>query len=563
MAGCFHERNHRMPCRPKRKADLILDRTRRSSSPLLDCDHGLLDGAGEVTSGPTDSALRGGYLGRGGIHDRPLERYPTDVDTRDPLSDEGADGWARDVRLDDDDGVASRLHKMSLRRRIYLFLAMLVVTDLIVLGAASAIATPFADEAADPVLLTILPALICVCSFGAFGLYRFEEAHGPEEMRRVLNATCFGVLLVAAVTWSQPSMGGIWLIVLFALVIAAAGVSRNLGKRLQGRLVRLGILVRRAAIVGTDEDSVYLAHRLRGEDSGYITVGHVALGSSLESDYRLHILGPIDHLIEVIDQAQVDCLFVGERLSTSQRAQVLRAARCTGSEVRLPTTLSVFGARLSLRPFGEDMSLALMPMRFTRMKAFLKRSMDVGGALLGLILAMPVLIGATVAIKLSSPGPVLFTQERVTKGGRQFKMLKFRTMFEDADRILAEHQIDHTAAFFKLDSDPRITKVGQFLRRLSLDELPQLWNVLSGDMSLVGPRPLPTEQVEANLDLLAPRQEVRAGLTGWWQINGRSDIDPLQAVALDIYYIENWSLSLDLYVLLRTTRVVLSQDGAR
>jgi lipopolysaccharide/colanic/teichoic acid biosynthesis glycosyltransferase len=136
-------------------------------------------------------------------------------------------------------------------------------------------------------------------------------------------------------------------------------------------------------------------------------------------------------------------------------------------------------------------------------------------------------------------------------------MLKFRTMI-----VYADSPVDTSAPFFKLQSDPRLTRVGAALRRVSLDEMPQLWNVLRGDMSLVGPRPLPADQVAAHLEVLRPRHEVPAGLTGWWQINGRSDVTPGEAIRLDQFYIENWSLSLDLYIVLKTFGAVVSQRGA-
>jgi lipopolysaccharide/colanic/teichoic acid biosynthesis glycosyltransferase len=149
----------------------------------------------------------------------------------------------------------------------------------------------------------------------------------------------------------------------------------------------------------------------------------------------------------------------------------------------------------------------------------------------------------------------------MTKNGRVFTMLKFRTMVADADRVPHPKVPDLTEPFFKMRDDPRLTKTGYVLRKLSLDELPQLWTVIRGDMSLVGPRPLPIEQIEANPELLGPRHEVKAGMTGWWQINGRSDVELEDAIRLDLFYIDNWSLSLDLYILLKTAGVILLGKG--
>jgi lipopolysaccharide/colanic/teichoic acid biosynthesis glycosyltransferase len=162
-----------------------------------------------------------------------------------------------------------------------------------------------------------------------------------------------------------------------------------------------------------------------------------------------------------------------------------------------------------------------------------------------------------VAIRLDSRGPVFFHQERVTKDGRIFRMHKFRSMRTDVDAAL-----DTTRPFFKLQSDPRLTRVGAFLRRFSLDELPQFWNVITGEMSIVGPRPLPADQVAANPELLSPRHVVSAGVTGWWQTNGRSGVTPEEALRLDLFYIENWSLTLDMYVVLKTFGAVVGRQGA-
>jgi lipopolysaccharide/colanic/teichoic acid biosynthesis glycosyltransferase len=175
-----------------------------------------------------------------------------------------------------------------------------------------------------------------------------------------------------------------------------------------------------------------------------------------------------------------------------------------------------------------------------------KRTVDVGIAAVALAVMLPVLLVVALAIRLTSRGPVFFHQERVTKGGRVFRMHKFRTM------RTGDHAFDTSRPFFKMEFDPRLTRVGAFLRRFSLDELPQFWNVLVGDMSIVGPRPLPVSQVAANVELLSPRLEVPAGITGWWQINGQSAVTLEEAAHLDHFYIENWSLSLDLYILIKT-----------
>jgi lipopolysaccharide/colanic/teichoic acid biosynthesis glycosyltransferase len=185
------------------------------------------------------------------------------------------------------------------------------------------------------------------------------------------------------------------------------------------------------------------------------------------------------------------------------------------------------------------------PVGLSGWRAAVKRTVDVGFAAVGVVVSLPVWLIVALAIRLSSPGPVLVHQERVTKGGRVFRMYKFRCMRTD------------------VDADPGPTRVGAFIRWASLDELPQYWNVLVGEMSLVGPRPLPADQVAANLELLSPRLQVPAGITGWRQIHVRGRVTPEEALRLDLFYIENWSLWLDLYIIMKTVRAAIRESSGR
>jgi lipopolysaccharide/colanic/teichoic acid biosynthesis glycosyltransferase len=199
-----------------------------------------------------------------------------------------------------------------------------------------------------------------------------------------------------------------------------------------------------------------------------------------------------------------------------------------------------------------------------------KRAIDLVGAGLGLFFLSPLLVLIAVLIRVDSPGPVLFQQRRRGLDGRIFSMLKFRTMRQDAEDRLQELEARNESAggiLFKMQNDPRVTRLGRFLRRTSLDELPQLWNVLTREMSLVGPRPLQLRDSdllsEQNPDGFTTRLSVLPGLTGPWQIGGRSDLDSSDMVRLDLDYISNWSLKLDLQILCQTVGVVLSGRGAR
>jgi exopolysaccharide biosynthesis polyprenyl glycosylphosphotransferase len=237
----------------------------------------------------------------------------------------------------------------------------------------------------------------------------------------------------------------------------------------------------------------------------------------------------------------------------------------TGLELLVaPGLVEVAGPRLHIRPFDGLPLLSVEQPRFEGWKLVVKSALDRSVALAALLALLPVLTALALAVGLSSPGPVFYRQERVGLGGRPFMMLKFRSMVVGADQRVAglSDGNDADGLLFKMREDPRVTPVGRWLRRLSLDELPQLVNVLTGSMSLVGPRPpLPAEVARYDTSV-SRRLLVKPGLTGLWQISGRSDLPWEEAVRLDLRYVENWSLALDAQILWKTGRAVLTASGA-
>ena len=217
-----------------------------------------------------------------------------------------------------------------------------------------------------------------------------------------------------------------------------------------------------------------------------------------------------------------------------------------------------------LEPIDGMALFSLRRHRFSRRQRLVKRTLDIGVTSVALVVSAPLMIGIALAVKLSSPGPVLFRQRRVGEQEREFTILKFRTMIVGAhaqrDGLEAHNEAD--GLLFKMRRDPRVTKVGRFLRRTSLDELPQLFNVLLGEMSLVGPRPALPEETTRYAESQRGRLRVKPGLTGLWQVNGRHDLVFDDYVRYDLFYVENWSLTMDLYILAKTIPALLTARGS-
>jgi len=420
---------------------------------------------------------------------------------------------------------------------------------------------PAAELISVPEAITVaISPLVWVLVFHAFNLYAPQHLSAPEELRRVIGASGVGiVLLVMASFWSKSSFSRAWVGLTWVLVLLLELVPRRWWRAYQWRRRLDGRLVFRTLVVGTSAEARRLVGILRAPASGFLPIGHIRTSDPPGASTGVPVLGAIDELDRLIADHGAECLFVAATgLSTEDMSRVTLAARRHCVELRvlanLPQSLT---SRLALLKVGPAIAVALRPVKLSGIQALMKRALDLAVAVPALLLSLPLWVLMAVAIRLDTPGPALFHQERVTKDGRVFQMHKFRTMRTDLDVPL-----DTTSPFFKLQSDPRLTRVGALIRRFSLDELPQLWNVIVGEMSLVGPRPLPADQVAANIDLLSPRQAVPTGVTGWWQINGRSLVTPEEAIRLDLFYIENWSPTLDLYILARTLGAVVGRSGA-
>ena len=398
---------------------------------------------------------------------------------------------------------------------------------------------------------------------------------GSEEYRRVLSATFRLVALVAVVSYlTQTPVGRGYLLLVIPVGLLALLANRWAWRR---RLVhdrRRGADLQTAVVVGTAHQVADVERRLSQQPDPVWRIAArvdqpVLVGPSRRASDRA--LLEVESVLQVAREQSADTIIVagGESLPPGALRELGWALRGSGVGLAVaPSVVDVAGPRIHVRPVAGLALLHLEEPSFTRGGLVLKRAVDVVGAALGLLLLAPVLLSIAVLVRATSTGPAIYRQQRVGYDGSPFAIWKFRTMADNADaelqRLLAEQDKGHQP-LFKLDHDPRITRVGRVLRTYSLDEFPQLVNVLLGHMSLVGPRPQVDAEVAMYTRTHRRRLLAKPGMTGLWQVSGRNEVAWEDAAELDLYYVENWSLGLDVVLLLRTVLVVLrgARGGAR
>jgi exopolysaccharide biosynthesis polyprenyl glycosylphosphotransferase len=430
----------------------------------------------------------------------------------------------------------------------------------------SALVRPFANEV--PAAFALIPSWLLV--FYLVGAYRPEYLNsGGDAFRRFTAGVGVGVLSVGFASFVLDlSLSRLFVAFLAALVFCLGGFLRVAVRRYLHSSYAEGRHIQRALVVGTDPDARDFVAALRSAPgSGYQVVGYLdEEASSRTMIDGLPVLGSPEELAAICDDQSAGLVVVSPSGVTSGTLRDVTVA-LEGSPVDLAVTPSLFQVvtrRMTIETVAGIPLLHVHQIRLERGKAAVKRALDLAVATCLLILATPVLFAASIAIWATSSGPILFRQERVGREGRPFEILKFRTMVDDAEERFPDvaHLNDAGGHFFKIARDPRITPVGRHLRRWSIDELPQLVNVLRGDMSMVGPRPPLPGEVAAYEPWHLRRLRVRPGITGVWQVSGRSEVAFDEAVRLDLFYIENWSLGYDLFILAKTVRAVLSRQGA-
>lgn len=400
---------------------------------------------------------------------------------------------------------------------------------------------------------------------------------GPDEYKRVIMASLYLFGLIAIVSYVlRLDLARGYVGIALPLGLCALILGRLLVRSRLLRMRRQGKAVRRVVLLGSPSAVQHLNRSLSEVPSaGYKPVAAILPGYSLDSPAGedglplpvASVSREVPEILKVLDAHGADALAIsaGAPLKT-------RAVRQLGweladrriSQIMAPALTDVAGPRIHAQPLAGLSLIHVSTPRLAGPEAFLKRSVDIIGASVLLLLLSPIFLAVSLWIKIDDPGPVFFRQLRVGRNGEYFHMHKFRSMVIDAEARMAKLQADtgSSALLFKMKDDPRITGVGRFIRRYSIDELPQLWNVLNGTMSLVGPRPQVPAEVAEYEDHIHRRLLVKPGMTGLWQVSGRSNLSLEESVRLDLYYVENWSLLQDMVILARTAKAVFGKDGA-
>lgn len=403
---------------------------------------------------------------------------------------------------------------------------------------------------------------------GMYASHRLED--GGRELLDIAGCVCIMVACTAviAVFFAEGFATPRFLTTLWAVLLALTTLERSLLRGFLRRLHTRGRNIRNVLIVGAGDRALRLARTLRTRtDLGYRLVGCVDDLRPL-SESAIPWLGSLADLSKVLSQNIVDEVFIALPMRSGYEQIQEAVLRCEeqGALVTMPTDF--FAARLARTRLGhisDQPVLYLSAVPENDWRIGVKRLIDFVGPLVLCIVLAPVLLAVAIAVRCTSKGPVIFKQTRVGLNKRPFTLYKFRTMVEDAEvrQAALEDQNEASGPVFKIRNDPRITSIGGFLRKTSLDELPQLFNVLKGDMSLVGPRPLPNRDVDGfREDWQRRRFSVLPGITCLWQLSGRSNISFEQWMEMDLQYIDQWSLLLDLGILLKTTRAVIKREGA-
>jgi exopolysaccharide biosynthesis polyprenyl glycosylphosphotransferase len=389
-----------------------------------------------------------------------------------------------------------------------------------------------------------------------------------EELRRIWTAAAIasGLTVVMSFALGHQTLSRGWIALVMLCVGGALTIERSFARHVFWRLRKAGRATRRVAIIGTDTNAIRMMHMLQQDQSlGYSVVGYIG-DEDIGDRGTCSRLGPLGATEELLGQHQCTGAIISlTAIDPTAVNWLARTLTDSGIHVALSTSLSDISlARLRPQSVDGRTMLYIEPTIRDGWRAYAKRLFDIVASATALVLALPVLIVSMIAIWVDTGGAVIFRQRRVGRDGVEFSMFKLRTMHHDAEARLHEvlDQNESDGPLFKASDDPRITKVGKFLRKWSIDEIPQFFNVLRGDMSFVGPRPALPREVAGWDTETADRLRVLPGITGLWQVAGRASASFNDYKRLDLYYVDNWSLAHDIVIVMKTFRAVISGRGA-
>lgn len=398
--------------------------------------------------------------------------------------------------------------------------------------------------------------------------------HGPSEYKRVIQASLsvFGLAAIGSFLFDLD-LPRTYVILMLPAGLVALLATRYVWRRWLFRRRDAGAMMSKVVAVG-DRQTVteLIADLARAPRAGYRVIG-VCVSPEADGGTTIDdvpVLGAPDDAASVATACGADAVAVTSSAAFGPSKVRRLSWQLEGTDTELilaPALTNIAGPRVHTQPVAGLPLIHVDHPTYRGANRIVKRLFDLIGSLTLVVLFSPLLLAVAVAIKMTSKGPVFFRQDRVGLNGETFPMIKFRSMVVDAETRLAALKQARTAdagnqVLFKMKNDPRITSVGRFIRRFSIDELPQLFNVVAGDMSLVGPRPPLRSEVDLYGDDALRRLLVKPGMTGLWQVSGRSDLTWDDSVRLDVYYVENWSITADLAILWRTARAVIGSSGA-
>lgn len=460
-------------------------------------------------------------------------------------------------------------------RRDYYLRRLLAVSDVFSLALAMVFAVAVAGAARrhsslEYLLFGLITLPAWVVLFNMYRLYDRDTKRLSHGTLDDLPSIFHGLLLGCLLTWSWFAIVAPAKLV-FATVLAIGGAALIIVPA--GRALTRAIFLRltppeRVLLIGTGQASGALIEKIRSKRGLRLeTIGMVSCerdGQQLVGLPLLGYLGAIDLPRTLVEHRVMRVVVADAEVEGDRMLEVLRDCKTVGAKVSLlPASFSALGPAVEVDDVEGVTVLGINPPVLSRSSRYAKRGLDVLVAGVALILFAPVLAFLVVLVRLDSPGPALFRQERIGQGGRRFRLLKLRTMAHDSESRRAELVTNsQDPGWLHLEHDPRITRLGRYLRLASLDELPQLANVLRGDMSLVGPRPLIPEEDRLVDDWARGRLDLTPGITGLWQVLGRTSIPFEEMVKLDYLYVTNWSLWGDIRLMIRTLPVVLRRAGA-